>query len=46
VKANGTFKLRHRYDERGRYKVKLAVKGAEGKTATATRNARVKRAKG
>ncbi len=44
LKDNGKFKVKHRYGKAGKYKVKLAVTGYEGKTATAKRKAKVKRA--
>ncbi len=42
LKDNGKFKVKHRYGKAGKYKVKLAVTGYEGKTATAKRKAKVK----
>lgn len=43
LRSDGRFKLKHRYDDKGRYDVRLLVTGAEGKTAKAKRGARVKR---
>jgi hypothetical protein len=42
VGPDNRFHVRHRYDESGRFKVRLTVTGLEGKRATAKRNARVK----
>ena len=43
--ANGKFQVKHRYKRAGKYKVRLVVVGAEGKTAKAKRTAKVKRKK-
>jgi hypothetical protein len=43
LKGNGKFKARHRYKRAGRFKVRLVVVGAEGKTAKAKRIAKVER---
>ena len=45
VGANGKFQVKHRYKRAGKYKVRLVVVGAEGKTAKAKRTAKVKRKK-
>ncbi len=42
INAKGKFKVKHRYKDTGRYKVKLRVFGIDGKRLTAKRNARVK----
>jgi hypothetical protein len=43
LNGKGKFKVRHRYKRAGRFKVRLVVVGAEGKTAKAKRVAKVKR---
>ena len=45
VDANGKFQVKHCYKRAGKYKVRLVVVGAEGKTAKAKQTAKVKRKK-
>jgi hypothetical protein len=43
LKSDGSFKLKHRYGEAGKYEVKLSVTGYEGKTVAAKKKAKVKK---